>query len=103
MLWKNLPYWLKGSIIGMIYFFTIFVIELIFGGSCFTVKSDLCGVLSMMGFLPIFALVDWLANMVPIFQYTEKLGDYILSNLIFLSSAIIIGALIGWLIGKFKK
>jgi hypothetical protein len=105
--WKEWSYWLKGGIIGLIYFFIIWVFETIIGDNPLFISHTATGwegILFGIAFFPVFILIDWLANMLPLF--IQNGGDKInalIMQIYFLISAFLIGAFIGWIVGKIKK
>ena len=81
--WKNLPYWIKGGIIGLILFLILLMASLL--------NSTVGSFFALPMILVCLGNLSCLENMLPI------LGYILLAVLYFL-----IGNLIGWIIGRIR-
>jgi len=102
MSWKNRSYWLKGGLIGagigLIYFIFTFLIGIFSGGK---------GIPKFLDFLffPYFGIVNFWCNNFILPKCTgDNCGCNItMPSVIFIAVLILIGAIIGFIIGKFKE
>lgn len=100
MNWKNLPSWLKGGIIGLIPILIVMLADFIF--TCnFGTHSEFCGLFTIFASFPLYIIT---ISKYGIFPY----GDVptlvvIILPLLSLVMYFLVGALIGWIVGKFKS
>jgi hypothetical protein len=85
MSWKDWPYWVRGGVIGVLVYFILALLVVTYIFSVATSSDD--GLALIVIFLPGL----WL---------TQKSIFALLINLL---SFFIIGAIIGWIIGKIKE
>ena len=98
MVWKDWPFWLKGGLVGIFIYF-LFIVFMI---SVYKQFFDLCGVYGCMSsWIILFSTfpINFLYNELRIpginFTYSTYLAVII--------QYFLIGALIGWVIGKIKS
>lgn len=99
MAWKNLSYWVKGGVIGLLIILFLFIIafiyNLIFPPSSGTEwgRFGLVWGLLLMAYLPLY----WIFG-----TQIEEIGGY--GTMIFaIVFYFIIGAIIGWIVGKIRN
>jgi hypothetical protein len=88
--WKTKPYWLSGGLLGLVF---IVIYYILFNAILSNLFSDQAELLSTPFFLPFYISSNWLSGF-----YFEVMSFVILLAIYFL-----VGALIGWSIGKIKK
>ena len=90
--WKNLSYWLKGGIIGIIVLIILLIIGFILD---LTIQSSFFPYTLMMIFIPL----------IPFVLIIEAFGIGFEDVIFFITlpAYFIIGAVIGWIVGKIKS
>ena len=88
MVWKDLPYWSKGGIIGMIIVILIILISLFIPVRCIGLSQDGTACHSPQGFDAILYNIDSLAN---------------ISLLYLVLVIVIVSCFVGWIYGKIKE
>jgi uncharacterized membrane protein YeaQ/YmgE (transglycosylase-associated protein family) len=96
MIWKNLPNWLKGGIIGLVIGAILSLIEVLCYSTCDSFGCVVCGFPTIIGAVLSYPL-SWFG------QFSDNLLFFFVFPVFNIIGLIIICALIGWIMGKIKS